>query len=686
MKLTSMLLLLLLSCMASQAQIRYLTGTLQASQQVPANASTASGVAIIRYNTATKVVEAFANYNGLTTAITATHIHSGAAGTNGPVLVPLNGTGGTTGTISGSGTLTAAQETDLLAGNMYLNVHTSTYPGGEIRAQLTASTDAQTEFYNARVQSAQQVPPNGSAGFGAANILLDKGTHTVYVTGSFSGLTAAATAAHIHVGAVGTNGAVIIPFTVSNSTSGTVHAVSSISTTNEAEMVAGNTYVNIHTSTYPGGEIRGQVGAFSQLRYLTGVLQSSQQVPPNASTAKGTAIIKYNTTTRLLEVFADYQDLTTAITATHIHSPGAAGTNAPVLIPLTATGGTTGSISGSATLTAAQETDLFNGLMYLNVHTATYPGGEIRGQLTLTTAGETQFFKGTLQGTQQVPTNASSGSGTVTALLDKVTNQVFVTATFTGLTTAATAAHIHQATTGVNGPVVVPLSVNASTAGSVTGSATVSAAFATEMINGNTYVNIHNSTFPGGELRAQLGDLALPVKLLFFNGYKVSNTINLVWQSATEVNVRSYEVEQQTDAGTWKNKGSVSALGNKDYKFVDVPLLGSQKFLFYRLKIVDRDGRTSYSPVIKINFSQTKGELTILNNPVVNGELQYSITGLSTNTNVDVFVIDRNGRVVLKATSESYLNNRLNVNNLAAGLYQLVIKTSDATLTQSFMK
>ncbi len=84
---------------------------------------------------------------------------------------------------------------------------------------------------------------------------------------------------------------------------------------------------------------------------------------------------------------AGFTDLTGAATAAHIHGPAAAGFAAPVLFDLApvhfpaAIPATGGVIFGSVVYTAAQATSLLAGLDYVNIHTATNPGGEIRGQL-----------------------------------------------------------------------------------------------------------------------------------------------------------------------------------------------------------------------------------------------------------------------------------------------------------------
>jgi CHRD domain len=66
---------------------------------------------------------------------TAAHIHRGAKGQNGPVIIPLTKDGDTYSVPEGR-KLTEAQMQDLKSGNLYVNVHSNTHKGGEIRAQL----------------------------------------------------------------------------------------------------------------------------------------------------------------------------------------------------------------------------------------------------------------------------------------------------------------------------------------------------------------------------------------------------------------------------------------------------------------------------------------------------------------------------------------------------------------------
>lgn len=676
--------------LAAQSQMRYFKGILQGSQEVPATPSTASGVVIIKYNTVTRLLELAGNYQGLTAAANASHIHSpAAAGSNAPVLITLTNTGGTTGAISGTATLTPADETNLYGGLMYVNVHNSNYPSGEIRAQLSASTVGQTDYFNGRLQGAQQSPPNNSTGNGSVMVLVDKTLDSVYLTGNFTGLSATATAAHIHnAGIPGVNGPVFQNLVFSNATSGTLHVAAPITDANQAEMLNGTTYVNIHNAPFPGGEIRAQLTKFSQFRFLKATLQGSQEVPANSSAGVGTIIVRYNSETRALDLVGDYQNISTAITASHIHSPAAPGSNAPVLINLTNTGGTSGTLTGSATITAVDESNLLGGLMYVNVHNSNFPNGEIRGQLTVN-AGESELMTGIMIGAQEVPANSSTGNGFVTVLLDKAASRVYTTGTFSGLTVAATAGHIHSGLTGTTGPVIVPLSVTAAKSGTITGSATVSAGFADSLIKGFTYVNIHNATYPGGEIRAQLGDLVLPLKLNYFNGYKTASNVTLIWETAQEINLRQFEIEQQDANGNWVKKSVVSANGGSSvtkYQTEDNPLSVKTEYTLYRLKMVDADGRFSYSPVIRIGLGKQKAALNLNYNPITNGVLSFTISGIENSTGAEAVVMDYGGRIVVRTKTSPLQNTRIDVSTLSKGMYRLIVTLNGTTLQESFSK
>jgi hypothetical protein len=427
--------------------------------------------------------------------------------------------------------------------------------------------------------------------------------------------------------------------------------------------------------------------------FFANALEGSQEFPVNASTATGTVIVKYNSTTNVLELTGDYQNLNATISGSHIHGPAGPGANAGVLFVLNNSGGTTGTLSGTFTLTEPQEADLLAGNMYANVHsTGTYGAGEIRAQLLPTSMSSSYYINGFLEADQSVATPAvvSSGTGTVTTLLDRQALKIYLTGSFSGLTSNITNAHIHGGIAGTNGPVLIPLLFAGTTSGTVTGTATVRSTFADSVINGLTYVNIHTGTYGAGEIRAQLANLVLPVKLQFFNAFKDRDKIAVVWESNAELNLNYYEVQQQDPTTSqWITKKSVTALNSSSvskYRYDDVPLSGVGNYVYYRLRMVDKDGRYTYSQVIRINRIQMKAELILQSNPIRNGQLQYMITGLPTNKKAAVSIVDYGGKVLVKTSAFTLANNSIAVGRLSPGMYKLLVQIDDVVLKQTFLR
>jgi len=123
------------------------------------------------------------------------------------------------------------------------------------------ATAANAETFYANLTSAQEVPSNASTGSGYARVVLNESTLTITWTVVFTGLSSNQTASHIHgPAAVGANAGVLINFPPVGGTSGTLTGTAAITAGQIANLRAGNGYVNIHTTNFPGGEIRGQLG------------------------------------------------------------------------------------------------------------------------------------------------------------------------------------------------------------------------------------------------------------------------------------------------------------------------------------------------------------------------------------------------------------------------------------------
>ena len=106
-----------------------------------------------------------------------------------------------------------------------------------------------------------------------------------------------------------------------------------------------------------------------------------------------------------------------------------------------------------------------------------------------------------LSGSQEVPpvSTAATGSGTITVLMDR---SVSGSVTTSGI--AGSAAHIHLAAPGQNGPVIVPLNKTGDNMWSVPPAIRLNDAQYEAYRLGNLYVNVHSASNPGGEIRGQI--------------------------------------------------------------------------------------------------------------------------------------------------------------------------------------
>lgn len=114
-------------------------------------------------------------------------------------------------------------------------------------------------------------------------------------------------------------------------------------------------------------------------------LDGSQEVPARATSGNGTMDLVYNKELRTLSYTVRWNSLTGPVTIAHIHGTAVRGTNAGILqdwsstIPKAVAGTYTGTVLIDGVV--FNEEDLLLGRYYVNIHTATFPGGEIRGQI-----------------------------------------------------------------------------------------------------------------------------------------------------------------------------------------------------------------------------------------------------------------------------------------------------------------
>ncbi|SHK43897.1 CHRD domain-containing protein [Rhodothermus profundi] len=368
---------------------------------------------------------------------------------------------------------------------------------------FVAPAQAQT-FFSAVLTPEQETGTVTSNGHGTAALALtDAGLQFVITV---DGLTGPIQAAHFHQAPPGSDGPVVRSITFEgNTANGTWTATDAQPLTAEliTALLLGEIYINIHTAQYPAGEIRGQV-RLSGGTALHAALTPEQEPNGVSSSGRGTAHMTLTEAGLVYQITVD--DLTGPVQAAHFHY-GAAGVNGPVVHTISFGSNTTTGVWRD--LPDSLLIALLLGNLYINIHTAQYPGGEIRGQ--------TQLSSGTsavvsLDPMQQSGAVTSNGRGT--AFLALTEAGLVYQITVTGLTGPVQAAHFHQAPAGQDGPVVRTITFSGNTASGVwrpTDPEPLTDALIRELLAGNIYLNIHTAQYPAGEIRGQIrpGQLVL---------------------------------------------------------------------------------------------------------------------------------------------------------------------------------
>ena len=226
------------------------SATLTGAQEVPAVVTTATGTGLVTADPTTKIIVGGITTTGVTG--TAAHIHIGAVGVNGGAIITLieiPPAGSGVWAIPAAAILTQAQYDSLLAGDLYFNVHSAANPDGEIRGQIVKAQP---------LSGAQVVPPVATAASGIGTVAVNHAT--LVMVGGIKTLGITGTAAHIHLGAAGTNGAAVFTLTESAAGSGVwVVPTTTLTAPQHSDLMAGKYYFDVHSAALPDGEIRGQI-------------------------------------------------------------------------------------------------------------------------------------------------------------------------------------------------------------------------------------------------------------------------------------------------------------------------------------------------------------------------------------------------------------------------------------------
>jgi hypothetical protein len=251
----------LLSCFASAAGAQTLVGVMNGNNEAPGPGDPDGfGLAGFRFEGTSVIYNMMVKNIG---APTASHIHRGAAGAPGPVVIPLASAfpnNAATGTASASAAL--IEEIRNNPAGFYVNVHNAEFPNGAIRAQLS---DGAFAF----ATGAQEAPGPGDTDGSGMAVFIGTGTGLNYAA-MVQNIDPPG-ASHIHRGAPGVPGPVVITLASAypdNMATGSVAVADAL--IQEIVENPTNFYFNVHNAAFPDGAVRGalSVAPYSQVHYF----------------------------------------------------------------------------------------------------------------------------------------------------------------------------------------------------------------------------------------------------------------------------------------------------------------------------------------------------------------------------------------------------------------------------------
>lgn len=181
----------------------------------------------------------------------------------------------------------------------------------------------------------------------------------------------------------------------------------------------------------------------------------------------------------------------------------------------------------------------------------------------------------------------------------------------------------------------------------------------------------------------------LPISLINFDAVVKNSTVQLSWSTANESNSDHFDIERSIDGINFSGIGKTAAAGNststKEYNYNDDQAYNAGvSQLYYRLQLVDNDGRKAQSKVVTVILTSSQAAFNIFPNPVHDIlTIKYSS---SEKTIVSIF--DINGKQVYNVSLEANNNgtSSVDVSNLPAGSYIMKSVSNQKVSTRKFIK
>lgn len=185
----------------------------------------------------------------------------------------------------------------------------------------------------------------------------------------------------------------------------------------------------------------------------------------------------------------------------------------------------------------------------------------------------------------------------------------------------------------------------------------------------------------------------LPVKLTSFTAKGLNNNkVELNWSTSQEKNASHFTIEKSLNGTDFSDAGIIFSLGDSEqpqqYAFTDDLRTGEKGLVYYRLKMVDLDGKSQHSPIKIVRMGEEKANVSILvyPNPVAN-ELRVTLPATWHDKKVTIDIITANGVLVKRmVTNNASQTETINVRALTPGSYLVRSSTDSDSASQRIVK
>ncbi|WP_210515945.1 CHRD domain-containing protein [Hymenobacter terricola] len=371
-----------------------LIASMTGAQETPAVTTSATGLGIFTLSQNLEKLKFRVAFAGLSSAITGAHFHTGAFGVAGPVVVSLL-TYLSGNVIEGEIAPTIPFLTALSLGQVYINVHTTNNPNGEIRGQLFG--EGRFVAHDARLDGNQMVPLNASTGKGLGIGRLTATLDTMFLYVAHAGLSGPPTSVAVYAALPGQANTVAnllgtLPVPATNTTNIIGLQISGPGLTPALinAFLRGEINVVLNTAANPNGEIRGQIRSLARDGYTIALNGAQERPTPTTSAGYGMGIVSIDRDQTNAHFMSVWGGLSGPATAGHFHT-GLSTQAGPVifnLVPYFDNTTTPAAAYGywkddntAVPFTLRRSLQFRRDSMYMNLHTAAFPGGEIRGQV-----------------------------------------------------------------------------------------------------------------------------------------------------------------------------------------------------------------------------------------------------------------------------------------------------------------